>query len=226
MSEHCYDELKLDEVRLISIIQSVLERGEKMEGELNSLYPSGSEFEKTEPYDPTPGPSPFERELKSLYPSGTEFEKTGPYNSTPGPSPSERELKIRSSISSRSNDTSGKGALGFVAIGVTLIFLGSIFGGLTWVIEPPELDEYNNNYKRYDKAQENYGRMLRWFTFINEIFWVAGALVLAGGLMGVALLKQNIHPQTKTGLLIGAALIIGFMMMNKTGMFGLLSILE
>ena len=122
----------------------------------------------------------------------------------------------------------GGSAIIFVIIGILLIFLGSVFGGATWVIEEPDYDDYDDDYNDsdYDKARETYNRVIRWFTFINEIFWVAGALTLSGGLIGVALLKDNINPQTKIGLLIGAALIIGFMMMNRTGMFGVISLLN
>jgi len=121
--------------------------------------------------------------------------------------------------------SNGSGALIFVIIGLILIFLGTIFGGMTWVIEQPDEDDYDD-WDDYEKASDTYFRVIRWFTFINDILSTGGALVLSGGLMGVALTKKDLHPNVKLGLLIGAALIIGFMFSNRSGLLGLLSFLD
>ncbi|MGA1819975.1 MAG: hypothetical protein ACMUHU_03085 [Thermoplasmatota archaeon] len=119
----------------------------------------------------------------------------------------------------------GTGAVIFVVIGIVLIFLGTIFGSLIWVIEPPDEDDHDD-WDDYEKASKTHERIMRWFTFINDILTTGGALVLSGGMMGVALLKKEIHPNVKVGLLIGAALILGFLLSRGSGLFGLLSLLD
>lgn len=169
----------------------------------------------------------MEDEYDRIFRAGEQMELDEPNRPVPPSPPMGRQMEYQNRMPSlqRMPRSGGSGAIAFVIIGVCLIFIGSVFGGMTWVIEPPDGDDYDD-YEEYQKKEESYSRMLRWFTFLNEILWVAGALVLAAGLMGVALLNQNIHPNTKIGLLIGAALVLGFMMTNKTGMMGVLSIFD
>ncbi|MGA1793827.1 MAG: hypothetical protein ACMUHM_07745 [Thermoplasmatota archaeon] len=121
--------------------------------------------------------------------------------------------------------SNGSGAVIFVVIGIILIFLGTIFGSLIWVIDQPDEDDYDD-WDDYRKAVDTYEKVMRWFTFINDILTTGGALVLSGGMMGVALMKKEIHPNVKVGLLIGAALILGFMLSRGSGLLGLLTLLD
>jgi hypothetical protein len=137
---------------------------------------------------------------------------------TRAPMIEEKEMKRGEQIQQRSvnNSQGGPIAVIFVIIGVALIFFGVFFGSIHTVIERPDRDDYDDSeYEEYEKDVETYDRVMRWFSFTNEILLVGGALVLASGLMGYALISKHLHPNTKIGLLIGAALIIGFMLISK-----------
>ncbi|MGA1872075.1 MAG: hypothetical protein ACMUHY_00250 [Thermoplasmatota archaeon] len=166
-------------------------------------------------------------EYNSLYGDLPESkEMYGRPSTAPGaPFDNESRLNRRKPLYPERSSSSGAGAMVFVAIGLILIFIGAIFGSLVWVIEDPEEDDYDD-WDDYEKASETHERIMRWFTFVNEILWTAGGLVLSGGLLGVALLIKDINPQVKVGLLIGAALILGFMMANRTGLLGILAFLD
>lgn len=156
-----------------------------------------------------------------IFRAGERMEMDGQPRMTQAPIPHERETNRDARIQPRPTNSSSGGPIAviFVIIGVILIFVGVLFGSVTQVMERPDRDDYDDDeYDEYEKAVETFDRVLRWFSFINEMLLVGGALVLALGLMGYALLSKNIHPNTKIGLLIGAALIIGFMMISKNGM--------
>ena len=113
----------------------------------------------------------------------------------------------------------GKGYVTLILIGIAILLIGGIIGASAGFLDDPvrpdsddfeDYSDYEKAIKKYNEKSEEYKDNTRQINTIGEIVKYIGLIGFAFGMVLGSFKDRELSPNTRLGMLVAMAIVIGF----------------